>query len=422
MESLISHYSNKEVSLRCAEGNLSFVLSQALFSSYEIDKGSRFLLKTVQKNIDFSSIQQVLDIGCGIGTLGVSLQKCYPHLRVSLQDRDALALAFSRYNAQKNSAEGVQVIGGLAFQGLRGQHFDLVISNIPAKVGEPVLRQIYRSMLIHGMLSAIVVVNPLADYTQQTLAELDARILYQEQSSGHSVFYFTPAQPIIASEEQAREDQPSFEGFLPAAELPPEELPPAYFRTGASFEYADLSYYLDTVWGLADFDSIPYQTQTAYRCMKAADPFSRVCIWNPGQGHTAVLLAAAQPTHSLTFDLLGRDMLALQASRYNLRAQPHVSLGVLLHSPSPILAAEKLKDKQKNRAADLMIVELEHLAGVPSAQEVLTAARILLKPGGTLLITGKSAHLQHFDHSPEGFCSFTTKKQKGYKSIALNRD
>jgi hypothetical protein len=230
-------------------------------------------------------------------------------------------------------------------------------------------------------------------------------MLYQEQSSGHSVFYFTPAQPA-----------------LPAEELPPEELPPAYFRTSARFEYADLCYCLDTVWGLADFDSIPFQTQSAYRCMKSADPFTRVCIWNPGQGHTAALLAAAQPHHSLTFELLGRDMLALKASRHNLRAQPHLSLGHLLHSPSPIIAAEKLKNEPNFQAPDLLIVELEHLAGVPCAQEVLTAARMLLEPGKTLLITGKSAHIQQFDHSPEGFRSVTTKKHKGYKSVALKRD
>ncbi|MDZ7792649.1 MAG: methyltransferase [Spirochaetia bacterium] len=411
MESLISHYSNKEVSLRCTEGNLYFLLSQALFSSYEIDKGSRFLLKTAQQNIDFSSIQQVLDIGCGIGTLGVCLQKGYPHLRVTMQDRDALALAFSRYNAQKNSAEGVHVVGGLAFQGLQGQHFDLVISNIPAKVGEPVLRQLYRSMLFHATLSAIVVVNPLADYTQQTLAELGAQILYRAQGSGHSVFYFTPVQSALASEEK-----------LSAEELPSEELPSAYFRTSAQFEYADLSYWLDTVWGLADFDSIPFQSQSAYRCVKSADPFNRICIWNPGQGHSVALLAAAQLHQPLTVDLLGRDMLALQASRHNLRAQPHVSLGQLLHSPNPIIAAEKLKNEPNSQAPDLMIVELEHLAGVPRAQEVLSAARVLLEPGGILLITGKSAHVQQFDHSPEGFCSVTVKKHKGYKSVALRRD
>lgn len=406
MESLISHYSNKEVSLRCLEGNLSFLLSQALFSSFEIDKGSRFLLKTAHRNIDFGSIQQVLDIGCGIGTLGVCLQKAYPHLQVTMQDRDALALAFSRYNAQKNSAEGVQVVGGLAFQGLQGQKFDLIISNIPAKVGEPVLRDLFRNMLIHGTLSALVVVKPLAFYTQQTLTELGARILYQEQNSGHNVIYFTPAQDSP--------DQPRI--------APKGDLPAAYFRTGAEFEYAGLNYYLDTVWGLADFNSIPFQSQSAYRCVKSAAPFTRVCIWNPGQGHTAALLAAAQPDHSLTFDLLGRDMLALQASRYNLRAQPHVSLGHLLHSPSPISAAEKLKNDPNLQAPDLLIVELEHLAGVPHGQEVLSTARMLLETGGTLLITGKSAHIQQFDHSPEGFRSVHAKKHKGYKSIVLKRD
>ncbi|MFW6207116.1 MAG: methyltransferase [Spirochaetota bacterium] len=419
MDTLISSYSNKEVPFHFAGTDLSFFLSQALFSSYEIDRGSRLLLKTLGKRVDFDRISTVLDIGCGVGTLGISLQKGFPHIKVTMQDRDALAVAFSRYNARYNAADGADAVGGLAFQGLEQQVFDLIVSNIPAKAGEPVLRDMFGTMLQRSAMAAVVVVRPLADYTAGTLQALGAEVSFREEGPGHTVFHFASAEsPSPASRDSASSSASS--SFSNSFSAPAEDLPSAYFRTTGHFECGHTTYSLDTVWGLADFDTVPFQTRVVEKSIRAADRLRRVCIWNPGQGHTSSMLAASLPSQ-LYIDLMGRDMLALQTSRHNLLGRQQVRLGKLRHSPGPRAAASQLKKDAAEAHPDLFIVELEHLAGVPSSQEVLAAGELLLDTGGTLLITGKSAHLAQFERSPAGFRPIASKKHKGYKSVVLNR-
>ncbi len=430
MDTLISQYSNKEVLFRYDGTDLSFLLSQALFSSYEIDKGSRLLLKTLCSQIDFSTVKEVLDIGCGIGTLGIALQKRHPHVRAMLQDRDALAVAFSRYNAEKNRARGIKVVGGLAFQGLEEQHFDLIISNIPAKIGEPVLTDIYRSMLERAGLCAVVVVNPLSDFTQHTLSSLGADIIFREDSSGHSVFHFTAPPPLtsnISNKSNTRPQNVPDRKFHGQLYREAGDLPSIYFRDSHNFETSGLQYSLDTVWGLADFDTQPYQTLAASRCLAPIGPPQRICLWNPGQGHTAALLTAQHPESAFTVDLCSRDMLSLQVTRHNLLGKQQITLGHMLHSPSPVEAAEHYKQtseqKQKgySQLVDLFIVELEHLAGIPSPSEVFQAAEILLAQGGSILITGKSAHIHKFERPPKGYSAQASKKHKGFKAVMLKR-
>ncbi len=443
MNPLLLRYSNKEVPFRFAGADLSFFLSQALFSSYEIDKGSRLLLKTLSQHIDFERIHTVMDIGCGVGTLGVSLQKRFSHLQVTMQDRDALAVAFSRINSEHNGVEGATAVGGLAFQGLASQgptlpgsvppSFDLTVSNIPAKVGEPVLRDMFCLILQHSRLAAVVVVHPLADYTAITLQELGAEVSHREVGSGHTVFHFR-AGTGFSSAHSCTPASP----FLPQAVPRADDLPAAYFRDTGCFTCGNVKYTLDTVWGLADFDTVPYQTRVTEKSLKTLPPFRRLCIWNPGQGHTSTMLAAwcaeeyrlatspseAAPSE-LQIDLMGRDMLALQISRHNLLGRQRVRSGRFFHCPGPEEAAAQLQaeDEQEEPAAavDLFIVALEHLAGVPAAHEVLEAAKKLLVEGGTLLISGKSAHLVHFERSPDGFRPLASKKHKGYKSVVLKR-
>ena len=435
MNPLLSRYSNKEVPFRFAGTDLSFFLSQALFSSYEIDKGSRLLLKTLIQNIDFDQIGSVLDIGCGVGTLAVSLQKRFPQLRVTMQDRDALAVAFSRINADHNGVAGATVVGGLAFQGLGEQTFDLTASNIPAKVGEPVLRDIFSTMLQRSKLAAVVVVRPLADYTADSLRELGAHIPCREDGPGHTVFLFRAGtDTLLADTPAAGSPYADSAQVRRPSETRADDLPAAYFRNSGRFECGKIPYSLDTVWGLADFDTVPFQTRVTEKSLKTLPPFRRLCIWNPGQGHTSTMLAACRakeysPSASssgagpseLQLDLMGRDILALQISRHNLLGQQQIRSGRILHCPGPVEAAVQLKKEEPGATVDLFIVALEHLAGVPGAHEILEAASMIIADSGTLLITGKSAHLSQFERAPEGFRPLASKKHKGYKSVVLKR-
>ncbi len=89
------NFINKQVTFRYMRQELQFNLSQSLFSSADVDIGSRFLLRTVTKRVETTKISTVLDIGCGVGVLGLSLKKIYPDMHLVAQDRDALAVTFT---------------------------------------------------------------------------------------------------------------------------------------------------------------------------------------------------------------------------------------------------------------------------------------------------------------------------------------
>ena len=140
----LNHFINKSVNFRFHGQDLRFHLSQSLFSSHDIDHGTRLLLKTVARGIEFDGVKSLLDVGCGIGVLGISLKKRHPNLGVTFQDRDALALSFTEMNSNLNGVGKIELGHDLALDGLEGKKYDLIVSNLPGKAAPPVLKQIVK--------------------------------------------------------------------------------------------------------------------------------------------------------------------------------------------------------------------------------------------------------------------------------------
>lgn len=405
----MDRYSNKEVSLQFDGQRTSFFLSQALFSSFDIDQGSRLLLKSLPERIDPGQIGSILDLGCGVGTLGLALKKRYPHTEVTLQDRDALAVAFTEINAHRNGMEAAVVNGGLAFQGFSDRYFDLIVSNVPAKVGDPVLRHLYLQMLEHlkdNGIAAIVVVNRIAGLTVSFLEAIGGELLFRESSTEHTVIHFRRGPAFTPSEKGGEENT--------------NLLLEPYIRSDADFQIDRFTYRLEIVWGEADFDTSPY---TAYLISRILNPFpsaDSILFWNPGQGHIPVLLhgmLSAKGEEIKRIYCACRDMLALLITRRNLLQQGLTESEVLLR----YAADPSFMDTDLRACCGLMVVICENLAGLPHPEAVLSAAERVLYPGGNLLITGKSAHLNRFPYRRYSFSPRREKKHRGYKAIILKR-
>ncbi len=111
-------YINKKVNFNYNKQNLKFNLSQALFSSFSIDAGTNMLLTSIIKETDLNSVKSVLDVGCGVGVIGLTLGKACPNIdNVYLQDRDALAVDFSRLNCSFNQIKNAEFAENLALWG-----------------------------------------------------------------------------------------------------------------------------------------------------------------------------------------------------------------------------------------------------------------------------------------------------------------
>ena len=186
-------YFKKVVPLRHRRRSLSLRVSQELFSSFDVDVGTRLLLQTLADE-RFDRLQSVLDLGCGYGPLGLALRGTVDQRSVHCVDRDALAVAYTRQNALLNGLADVQVYAGLGYDDLPNIAFDLIVSNIPAKVGPAAIKALLcraRRHLAPGGMVAVVVISPLQALAEATLTGTPGvEVLTRQARPGHVAFHY----------------------------------------------------------------------------------------------------------------------------------------------------------------------------------------------------------------------------------------
>lgn len=114
---------------------LTLKTTWGLFSPRAIDDGSQMLL-------DFLNIQtsdNCLDLGCGYGVLGLSMARLAPQGETLLLDKDFVAVDYAEKNRVLNRINNAKCILSNGFDQVPFQQFDVIVSNIPAKVGKEML-------------------------------------------------------------------------------------------------------------------------------------------------------------------------------------------------------------------------------------------------------------------------------------------
>lgn len=387
----------KTVNTRFNSADLSFDLSHALFSSNDIDAGSRLLLKNIARYVPKDAVRTVLDIGSGTGVLGIACAKAYNAESALLRDRDALATAFSAHNARRNKCRNVQTETALLLDGLSGRHFDLVLCNVPAKAGPPVLDWFISHL--DAVVSAtgtagIVVVNTIAPAARQSLARAEVAMKAVDEGKGHTVFLFGPKSERVlpgdcgALRLSGRTDRQNMEL--------------------AGRRYAFCGYY-----GLPEFDSCSYATQLA---AEVADlvldgtSVKRSLVLEPGVGHLACYLRSRSKTQ---IDLCSRDALALAACRANL----------IMAAKDPAMAAAGLDfhflEDIETSDYDLFLALPETIPGVDQTIQFWEAAARILLPGAVMVVALASTFFDRLEKKkPRGFVKLREKKRKGYVAAA----
>ena len=115
--------------------SFTFHTTWGLFNPKRVDAGSRLLVDRVEVGDD----DLILDIGCGYGPIGLSLAALCPQGQVHLVDKDFVAVEYARKNADLNHLDNCQIYMSNAFSHVPDVHFDTIVSNLPAKVGNELL-------------------------------------------------------------------------------------------------------------------------------------------------------------------------------------------------------------------------------------------------------------------------------------------
>jgi hypothetical protein len=395
---LIEKYSNKEVPFRFNGVNLSFFLSQYLFSSYSVDNGTKLLLKTIAKEINFSKLHSVADIGCGVGIIGLSLKKKYPALNVTLQDRDALALSFSKENALRNKLKDINYIGDLALEGFEKNSQNLIISNLPAKAGEPVLQDFINRSLLYltvAGICAVVVVVTLKDTILTAIRKTDAELIYTEYTREYSVFHYKKMnnlenQETISIRKDIRE---------------------CYIRETCKFKIKKLNYTLKSVYNLPGFNTIPYHIDLTAHLLEKQPVNGRTLFLNPGQGHLPLITYLANPGKITETVLASRDILQLKISRENIVSTFDSDISENLELKH-ICCPEQLS----NDSYDSIIISLDN-----SDDSILDSFLPFARSGAILLITGKSSYIAGAVKNHNEWGQLASRKYRGFRVVIFKK-
>ncbi len=404
----VENFTNKEVNFYFEGQNLHFKLSQSLFSSFDIDQGSKLLLKTIIKSLNLSKVKTVLDIGCGIGVLGITLKSFNPHIRVFSQDRDALAVEFTRLNAESNRIKDIYSFGSLAMEfppestkplsqgAIPPNRFDLLVSNLPAKAGEPVLRHIIKNAPYHSTpdgTCAFVIVEPLKQLFKEELIKNDFEILTEHSTKKHSVF-------IYRDRKNGHFTQP----------INPNPLIP-YLRSTLEI---DGKLTIETVYGIKNFDSLDFETELVLSLLHDSPLTGDTLIWNPYQGYIPVYLATNRKNKLNSITIVSRDYLSLSITEYNMKKTnyPRSKLRYIHH---PFFDQQFYKSCNFNSA----IVSLDHDPGIDYSKEILKITEDPSFENTSLIISGKSHQIAPLKKLVKKKNILKFKKNRGYSGIFI---
>lgn len=142
-----------ELKVQLLGQKMTFLTDAGVFSKKMIDYGSQALLKC----LDFHKQESVLDVGCGYGTLGLTLVKA-KEVEATLVDINQRALDLARQNAERNQVLATIFQSNL-YQNVEGR-FHHIISNPPIRAGKQIVHEVitgsYTHLLDGGDLTIVI--------------------------------------------------------------------------------------------------------------------------------------------------------------------------------------------------------------------------------------------------------------------------
>ncbi|MDR7567471.1 MAG: methyltransferase, partial [Armatimonadota bacterium] len=92
---------------------------------------------------------EILDVGCGYGVIGLVAAAQASRGRAVLVDINERAVALARGNALRNGIRNVEVLWGDLYEPVGDRAFDLIVTNPPIRAGRAVVRALIEGARAH---------------------------------------------------------------------------------------------------------------------------------------------------------------------------------------------------------------------------------------------------------------------------------
>ncbi len=166
---------------------LEFHSTWGLFSPRGLDDGTKVLLD----HFEAGEADHSFDLGCGYGPIGLAMALDAPRGRVTMVDRDFLAVEYANRNIAANQLPNATARLGHGFDGVDpAARFDNVVSNLPAKTGGEMLSILMHDAHRHlkpGGRLCVVVVTGLRRFIERHFRETFGNYDKLKQTPGYTV-------------------------------------------------------------------------------------------------------------------------------------------------------------------------------------------------------------------------------------------
>ena len=163
-----------------------FLTASGIFSKEKADKGTVVLAESMV----ISNGCKVLDIGCGIGILGIVAAKVYG-AKIVLTDINKRAVFLARKNLDLNKTEG-RILHSDLYKKIQDKDFDVITSNPPQNAGKEICFQIIEQSKNHlkngGNLQIVARPNKGGKTLAKKMEETFGNVDQIARKSGYAVY------------------------------------------------------------------------------------------------------------------------------------------------------------------------------------------------------------------------------------------
>ena len=148
----MNHYYNNNTDLKsnitefeytyCGK-RLKFKSDNGVFSKDRVDFGSNVLINSLP---EFGDIKNILDVGCGVGVIGICLKSRYQDAKVLMVDVNDRAIKLANDNIILNKLDNIECINSDLYENVN-EEYDCIVSNPPIRAGKKTLQKVVESIL-----------------------------------------------------------------------------------------------------------------------------------------------------------------------------------------------------------------------------------------------------------------------------------
>ncbi|MDD3383532.1 MAG: methyltransferase [Bacilli bacterium] len=193
----MSHYFDNDPNLKTEVKLIEFVVGSkqfslfsdfGVFSKNKLDVGSETLLNYA---LSIPVSGNVLDIGCGIGTLGVVILKMISDVNVDMTDVNKRAVLLAKKNVEKYDLQSrAKVYVSNLYEKITNT-YDFVLTNPPIRAGKKIIYEIFSGSFEHlsknGAILVVIRKSHGAPSAQKKLLEIFGNCEIVKRNKGYYV-------------------------------------------------------------------------------------------------------------------------------------------------------------------------------------------------------------------------------------------